>query len=177
MQPQYSLQDASGVSKKTLNMWTELHSWSPDISEGTNKNPTYKNHAEFGHREAVRIEYETSKISYEKLLKIFWRTSDPTDPDGQFCDRGNAYTTAIYTLNDKQTEIAEKSKRQAQKDLGETIVTPIIKASEFTPSEEYHQDYYRKNPLKYAFYRRTCGRDRNVEKLWGEQAYWKVKGH
>ena len=143
---------------------------------GTNENPTYENHTQYGHREVVKIVFDEQKISYENLLRIFWRTVDPTDAKGQFCDRGPAYTTAIYALDDSQFEQARESKKQAAKDLGKAIATPIEKAGKFTPSEEYHQDYAKKNPVRYAFYRGTCGRDKAVKKLWGEQAYRGVQG-
>jgi len=144
---------------------------------GKSANPTYKNHGKTGHREAVKITYDANKISYEKLLDIFWRTVDPTDGGGQFCDRGFSYSTAVYALNDAQLKSAEISKRETAAQLGKTIVTEITLASKFTPSEDYHQNYYKKNPIRYKFYRTSCGRDRGVKALWGNQAYRGVKGH
>ena len=138
---------------------------------GTNDSPTYANHGQYGHREAVRIEYDSSIVSYSSLLDIFFRTVDPTDSGGQFCDRGYSYTTAIYALDSEQASLAEVSRRSAELALGVPVVTPIEVASKFTPSEDYHQDYYKKNPLRYRFYRGTCGRDKAVKALWGDAAY------
>ena len=138
---------------------------------GTNDSPTYENHGKYGHREAVRIEYDSSVVSYSALLDIFFRTVDPTDSGGQFCDRGHSYTTAIYALDSEQARLAEISRQSAEAALGKPVVTPIESASLFTPSEEYHQDYYKKNPLRYRFYRGTCGRDKAVKELWGDAAY------
>ena len=145
-------------------------------SGGTGANPTYKNHSKTGHREVVKVTFDESKISYEKLLSIFWRTVDPTDAGGQFCDRGFSYTTAIYTKGRGQFEIAQKSKKEAAAALGKPIATEIVAAKNFTPSEDYHQNYARKNPIRYNFYRRTCGRDKGVKAVWGKQAYRGVAG-
>ncbi len=136
---------------------------------GDKKNPTYKDHA--GHREAVRIIYDDKKVSYPELLDIFWRTVDPTDAGGQFCDRGYAYTTAVYAVDGKQLKAAKASKKQAASALGKKIVTEITTASAWTDSEDYHQNYYKKNPIRYKYYRYRCGRDQTVKKLWGNQAY------
>ena len=143
---------------------------------GTNTNPTYKNHTKFGHREAVRVVFDEGRISYRQLLDIFWRTVDPTDAGGQFCDRGLSYTTAVYVSGADQKEVAQASRAAAEKSLGQKIVTEILPVAAFTPSEDYHQDYARKNPIRYNFYRRSCGRDRTVKKLWGKQAYTGVAG-
>ena len=136
---------------------------------GTLQNPTYRNHP--GHREAVKITYDDAKVSYDQLLSIFWRTVDPTDGGGQFCDRGHAYTTAIYVENDGERKIAEASKKAAEAALGKAVVTPIEDASFWTDSEDYHQDYSKKNPVRYKYYRSRCGRDQQVKALWGAQAY------
>lgn len=136
---------------------------------GTHKNPTYKNHP--GHREAVKITFDDSRISYDQILHIFWRSVDPTDGGGQFCDRGRQYSTAVYTLDSAQLKTAKFSKQQAEKALGKRVVTEIAPATEFTLSESYHQNYYKKNPLRYKYYRYRCGRDQRVKQLWGEQAY------
>lgn len=138
---------------------------------GSNANPTYKNHTKYGHREVVRITYDDSKISYGELLEIFWRTVDPTDGGGQFCDRGHSYTTAVYALDAEQLEVAKSSKKQAEAALGIPFATELALAQKFTPSEEYHQDYYKKNPARYKYYRFACGRDKAVKKLWGKAAY------
>ncbi len=138
---------------------------------GTTKNPDYHNYAAGGHVEAVEITYDPAVISYERLLEVYWRQINPTDPDGQFVDRGHAYTTAIFYHNEEQKAAAEKSK-QALTESGiftKPIVTPILPATTFYPAEEYHQDYYRKNPIRYKFYRYGSGRDQFLEKIWGNE--------
>ena len=143
----------------------------------TTENVTYKNHTAAGHREVVRITYDSNKISFKKLLDIFWRSVDPTDADGQFCDRGHSYTTAIYTLNDEQAKIAQASKKALEKSgkLGAPIVTEISPAGPFFVAEDYHQDYHDKNPIRYTYYRFACGRDARVEELWGDEAMMGIK--
>ncbi|MEH6404482.1 MAG: peptide-methionine (S)-S-oxide reductase MsrA [Sneathiella sp.] len=138
---------------------------------GTLENPTYRNHGK--HLEAVRIMYDPKIVSYDQLLNVFWRSVDPTDGGGQFCDRGNAYKTAIYANSEEQRKIAtlSKSALQNSKTLKAPIVTPVLNASFWTDSEDYHQDYYKKNPLRYKFYRFNCGRDAKVKELWGDQAH------
>ncbi len=140
---------------------------------GNTPNPTYKNHSAGRHLEAVKITYDPRRISYENLLKIFWRSVNPTDAGGQFCDRGHSYTTAIYAVSKEQLEAAKMSKAELQKSgaIKGKIVTPIIAASKFYPSEDYHQNYYKKNPVRYKYYRYSCGRNQTVKKLWGKQAY------
>lgn len=146
---------------------------------GTVKNPTYKKVTAggTGHLEAVKITYDPKKVSYAKLLYIFWRSVDPTDDGGQFCDRGDSYKTAIYATSNKQLKTAKASKAALQKSniLKAPIVTPVHAASKFYPSETYHQDYYQKNPVRYKFYRYSCGRDGRVERLWGNQAHSGIK--
>ncbi len=134
-------------------------------------NPTYRNHG--NHVEAVRIVYDDAKVSYGELLRIFWRSVDPTDAGGQFCDRGHSYTTAIFPLGDEQmkTAVASKAELEASGRLGAPIVTTIAAAGTFTDAEDYHQDYYKKNPLRYRYYRNACGRDARVEELWGDEAH------
>jgi peptide-methionine (S)-S-oxide reductase len=132
--------------------------------------PTYEqvSSGETGHVEAVEVAYDPAKVSYEKLLEVFWENVDPTDPGGQFCDRGSQYVTAIFVHDAEQRRLAEES-RQKLVDSGrlkKTIVTPIRDARPFYAAEEYHQDYYKKNPWRYKFYRTSCGRDRVLEKLW-----------
>lgn len=126
-----------------------------------------------GHREVVKIEFDPDVISYGEVLDIFWRSVDPTDAGGQFCDRGESYTTAIFVENEEQRQTAETSKSdlQASGALAEMVVTPIIDASIFYPAEEYHQDYHSKNPLRYNFYRYNCGRDSRVRAIWGDAAH------
>lgn len=144
---------------------------------GTTDNPTYKSHSADGHIEAVEITYDPAVVSYESLLDTFWRTVDPTDAGGQFCDRGNSYTTAVFALNEQQAASAEKSKEQAQAALGRNIVTPVRDATRFWPAEEYHQDYYKKSSTRYKYYRWACGRDQRVKELWGPEAYKGVSGY
>lgn len=125
-----------------------------------------------GHSEAVRITFDPKKVKYKRLLHIFWRTVDPTDDGGQFCDRGHSYKTAIFATNDEQLRLAKASKKMLRdaKLLDKPIVTPIRVASTFYPAEDYHQDYYNKNPLRYKFYRLSCGRDSRLRTLWGKEA-------
>ncbi|MFQ5962527.1 MAG: peptide-methionine (S)-S-oxide reductase MsrA, partial [Candidatus Methylomirabilales bacterium] len=146
---------------------------------GTLPNPTYEQVSAggTGHREAVRITYDPSLISYADLLTAFWHSVDPTDAGGQFCDRGESYQTAIFVGNDEERRLAEASKRAAQESLGKTIVTPIEAAGPFFPAEAYHQDFYKKSTLRYRYYRWGCGRDRRVEELWGEHAYRGIPDH
>ncbi|MFW5862648.1 MAG: peptide-methionine (R)-S-oxide reductase MsrB [Spirochaetota bacterium] len=139
---------------------------------GDKKNPTYEevSSGTTGHIEAVKILYDPKKISYETLLDVFWRQIDPTDPRGQFVDRGEQYTTAIFYLDEKQKKLAEKSKNALEKSgrFSKPVVTPIRKAETFYPAEDYHQDYYRENPIRYKFYRYNSGRDQFLEDTWGE---------
>ena len=142
---------------------------------GHSKNPTYKDVTQqnTGHYEAVKIIFDPKKLSYEKLLHIFWRTIDPTDKTGQFCDKGPSYKTAIFVLNNQQKISAEKSKakEQTKGNLKGQIVTPILQANAFYKAEAYHQNYYQRNKLRYSYYRTSCGRDRRVKALWGQEAY------
>jgi len=130
-----------------------------------------------GHHEAVRITYDPAQVSYAELLTAFWHSIDPTDPDGQFCDRGESYETAVFVKNEEQRRLAEASRQAAERELGEEIVTPIEEAGAFYPAGAYHQDYYEKRPLRYRFYRWNCGRDSRVEDLWGAKAYEGIPGH
>ncbi len=146
---------------------------------GKTDNPTYKNHMRSGHREAVQITFDPAKISFERLLHIFWRSVDPTDTGGQFCDRGHSYTTAIYTNNEEQheTALASRAALVEAKLITGDIATPVERADQFWPAEDYHQDYYLKNPLRYKFYRTSCGRDKQVAKVWGEMAHDGIADH
>jgi len=136
-------------------------------------NPTYRDVVTetTGHREAVRITYDPANVSYDALLDVFWRSVDPTDAGGQFCDRGESYTTAIFTLDDGQQKAAEASRAAAMEALGGEIVTPIRPAATFYPAEDYHQDYYLKNPVRYRLYRLGCRRDARIQALWGSEAH------
>jgi peptide-methionine (S)-S-oxide reductase len=138
---------------------------------GWTENPTYSSHASDGHLEAVRVTFDPTVVSYRELLDIFWRTIDVTDAGGQFCDRGPSYRTAIFVADEAQRSAAEASKATAAEALGDEIVTEIIDAPAFWPAEDYHQDYYMKNSVRYSGYRFVCGRDRRVEQIWGDEAY------
>ncbi|MGB3146515.1 MAG: peptide-methionine (S)-S-oxide reductase MsrA [Paracoccaceae bacterium] len=151
---------------------------------GTTKNPTYKEvgRGGTGHYEAVEINFNSAKVSYAELMRLFFRSVDPTDAGGQFCDRGDSYRTAIFVANAAQRSAAEAAKAEAEKALGKKIVTPILDAGPFWKAEAYHQNYYkgdnivltRRGPKSqsaaYAFYREACGRDKRVKALWGSAA-------
>lgn len=141
---------------------------------GHKENPTYKQVSAggTGHAEAVEIAYDPKKISYAQLLNIFWRNVDPTTPNRQFCDAGSQYRTAIFYHDETQKRLAEESKRKLEESgrIKQSIVTEIAPASVFYVAEEYHQDYYQKNPLRYKYYRYACGRDKRLEELWGDSA-------
>lgn len=141
---------------------------------GKQDNPTYKNHTANGDREAVEISYDPAVVSYADLLRTFFRTVNPTDAGGQFCDRGHSYTTAVYTLNEEQASQAQAARADAEKALGRNIVTAIEPPARFWPAEDYHQDFYKKSPVRYNYYRRACGRDSQIKSLWGEQAHFGV---
>jgi peptide-methionine (S)-S-oxide reductase len=148
---------------------------------GILKDPTYRQvtAGNSGHIEAVQIYYDPKKTSYEKLLDVFWRSIDPTDSGGQFCDRGDSYATAIFANTPEQKKIAEASRTKLMKSgvLKGRIVTPVRMADAFYPAEGYHQDYYKKNPLRYKFYRLSCGRDSRIEELWGAEAHKGIEKH
>ncbi|MCF8467741.1 MAG: peptide-methionine (S)-S-oxide reductase MsrA [Sneathiella sp.] len=148
---------------------------------GERPDPTYKivSAGGSGYYESVKITFDQAKISYSQLLDIFWRSVDPTDDGGQFCDRGASYKTAIFTTSDAQEEIAQASKTALAGSglLKAPIVTQILPATTFYPAEDYHQDYYTKNPVRYKFYRYSCGRDANIESLWGAEAHQGIIEH
>ncbi len=141
---------------------------------GTEKNPTYEqvSAGRTGHMESVEVVYHPREISYERLLDIYWHNIDPTQGDGQFCDRGAQYRSAIFCRTDQERKLAEHSKEALEKakTLDSPIVTRILRFTGFYPAEEYHQDYYRKNPDNYHQYREGCGRDRRLMELWGIKA-------
>lgn len=141
-------------------------------SGGSKADPTYEqvSAGDTGHIEVIRVSYDPKQIGYEKLLEVFWRNVDPLDQGGQFCDRGSTYTTAIFYQNEEQRKIAERSKAAIEKKLGKPVVTTIRPAVAFYPAEDYHQDYYQKNPLRYKYYRYSCGRDQRLEQLWGQKS-------
>jgi len=141
---------------------------------GQKDNPTYKEVSvgKTGHVEAVQITFDSSKITYSELLDVFWKQIDPTDPGGQFVDRGKQYKTAIFYHDKEQKTLAEKSKAKLDKSgrYKKPIVTEIIKATRFYKAEDYHQDYYKENPLRYKYYRYSSGRDQHLKKIWGNKA-------
>ncbi len=141
---------------------------------GHQKNPTYSEVSAglTGHTEAVQVVYDPKKISYQKLLETFWRNIDPTVKNRQFCDAGTQYRSGIFYLDQEQKRLAEESRAALEKSkpFKDPVVTEITLATEFWPAEEYHQDYYLKNPLRYAYYRTGCGRDARLKQLWGSVA-------
>ena len=138
---------------------------------GMMKHPTYEQVSSggTGHAEAVQVVYDPARISYEKLLGVFWHNIDPTTANRQFCDVGSQYRSTIFYHNETQRKLAEASKRvlEKTKPFREPIVTGIVPAGEFYPAEEYHQHYYKKNPARYQYYRWSCGRDKRLKELWG----------
>lgn len=141
---------------------------------GHKANPTYEqvSGGETGHTEAIQIAFDASKISYQELLAVFWKNIDPTTADRQFCDAGSQYRSAIFYHDDTQRQAVEKSLKDLHenKPFNEAIVTEISPATTFYPAEDYHQDYYLKNPLRYKYYRLACERDKRLEILWGDSA-------
>jgi peptide-methionine (S)-S-oxide reductase len=141
---------------------------------GTMKNPTYHDvsSGSTGHAEVVQVVYDPKKVSYDKLLEVYWHNVDPTVQDRQFCDVGTQYRTTIFVHTPEQKATAEKSKEllAMTKPFKDPIVTPIVDAGDFWPAEDYHQDYYIKNPLRYQYYRTGCGRDARLKALWGAAA-------
>ena len=138
---------------------------------GTKKNPTYDEvvTGRTGHAEAVQVTYDPKKVSYEKLLDAFWHNIDPFTPNGQFCDFGTQYRTAIFYQGDEQKRLAEKNKADLQARFKKSVATEIVAASEFYPADESHQDFHIKNPAHYERYRIGCGRDRQLAQIWGSQ--------
>jgi peptide-methionine (S)-S-oxide reductase len=139
---------------------------------GTKKNPSYEEVSSggTGHAESVQVLYDPSKVSYAKLLEVYWHNIDPTVANRQFCDAGEQYRTAIFYHDAEQKRLAEETRAEVQKKLGKTVQTQIVAASAFYPAEEYHQDYYKKNPIRYKFYRTGCGRDERLQEIWGDAA-------
>jgi peptide-methionine (S)-S-oxide reductase len=141
---------------------------------GQTTNPTYEQVSAggTGHAEAVRVVYDPATVTYDELLKVFWRNVDPVTANAQFCDHGSQYRSAIFVGSKEEKSLAEASRAslQASGRFKKPIVTEIVAASAFYPAEEYHQDYYVKNPFKYKFYRTTCGRDARLRELWGNEA-------
>ena len=138
---------------------------------GTKANPTYEevSNGGTGHRESVEVVYDPRKVTYAQLLDTFWHNVDPTDNSGQFCDHGPQYRSAIFYHDAEQKRLAEASKAALEKRF--RVATDILSASQFWRAEEYHQDYYKKNPIRYHFYRFNCGRDQRLEQIWGKAAH------
>jgi peptide-methionine (S)-S-oxide reductase len=138
---------------------------------GQTKNPTYEQVSSggTGHAEAVEVVYDPSKITYARLLDVFWKNVDPITPNRQFCDIGTQYRSAIYYHNEEQKRLAEASRKELENSarFEQPIVTEIAAASPFYRAEEYHQDYYKKNPIRFRFYKHRCGRDQRLAELWG----------
>ena len=141
---------------------------------GTTDNPAYREVTAggTGHYEAVKVAYDPAEVSYTELVDYYFRTIDPTDPSGQFCDKGPSYRTAIFVADAEERSIAENEIRmiEASGQLPGPVVTKVLEASEFWPAEDFHQNYYRTNPIRYKFYRQGCGRDDRLKMLWGEDA-------
>lgn len=137
---------------------------------GREANPTYEQVSahQTGHVEAVQLRYDPARVSYEKLVDYFWRHVDPLTANGQFCDRGPQYRTVIYFSDEAQRKTILAVKDKLEKRLGKSFVTEVTPASKFYAAEDYHQDYYNKNPLRYRYYRNSCGRDQRVKDVWGK---------
>lgn len=140
---------------------------------GKTANPAYEDvgSGTTGHAEALQVTYDPTKVTYPKLVDYYWRHVDLLDGGGQFCDRGNQYRPAIFTNSDEQKKVAEESKAALEKSgrFKQKIAVEIVPATVFTAAEDYHQDYYKKNPIRYKLYRTGCGRDARLEKLWGSE--------
>ena len=141
---------------------------------GTTANPTYEqvSSKKTGHYEVVKISFDDEKVSAKTLTDYFWKTIDPTDPSGQFCDKGSPYKTGLFYQNEAQKKIFETSLAELKqsKPFKADIVTPVLEAKQFYVAEGYHQNYYSKNPIRYNYYRNGCGRDKRIQQLWGEVA-------
>jgi peptide-methionine (S)-S-oxide reductase len=140
---------------------------------GRTAHPTYKEVSAggTGHTEALQVTYDPATVSYGRLLEVYWRNIDPFDGTGQFCDRGDSYRPAIFFHTADQRRAAERSKADVERRLGRPVAVPIQPAAEFYPAEDYHQNYYQKNPLRYQYYRYRCGRDQRLEQVWGKAGH------
>ena len=139
---------------------------------GAIEHPTYKQvgYDDTGHAEVVRVVYDRSKWTYEKILSVFWHNIDPFDARGQFCDKGDQYRSAVFPMDAEQQTLAEKSKKEHEEALGKAFVTKIEPPAVFWRAEDYHQDFYKTNPVRYGSYRLGCGRDRRLKEIWGDDA-------
>ena len=142
------------------------------FSGGAEKEPTYEDvsSSRTGHIESVRVLYDPAKVTYERLLEVFWHNIDPTQADGQFCDRGPQYRSAVFFGGPAEKAAAERTRQAVAAKLPGPVVTELLPFTEFWPAENYHQDFYKKNPEHYRAYREGCGRDRRLRALWGEEA-------
>jgi peptide-methionine (S)-S-oxide reductase len=133
------------------------------------KNPTYEqvSTGRTGHAESVQIVFDPAKVSYQKLVEVYWENIDPLNANGQFCDHGDQYRTVIFFHDEEQRRIAEESKKRVEERLKAKVVTQIVPASTFYPAEEHHQDFAKRDPLHYALYRKSCGRDQLLRQIWG----------
>ena len=139
---------------------------------GSKPDPTYQevSAGKTGHTEALKVVYDPAKVSYERLLEVFWRNHDPLSADGQFCDKGSQYRAGIFFGNEEEKKLAEASKAVVAARFKQPIVTEIVPASTFYPAEDYHQDYYIKTPIRYKYYSTSCRRYRRLKELWGDEA-------
>jgi len=141
---------------------------------GKEANPTYEevSAGKTGHAESIQVEYDPSAVTYEQLLWVYWHNTDPTASNGQFCDHGKQYRPAIFYRNDEEKNLAWTTRKQIEKDerFAGKVVTDITPFTTFYPAEEYHQDFYMKNPARYSSYRKGCGRDQRLRELWGDEA-------
>jgi peptide-methionine (S)-S-oxide reductase len=139
---------------------------------GTVANPNYEevSAGRTGHAESIEVVYDPARVSYQKLLDAFWRNVDPITPNAQFCDHGSQYRSAVFFQTDEEKRVAEATKQAIEQSrrFKEPIVTQIVMASQFYPAEDYHQDFYKKNPVRYKFYKYNCGRAQRLEELWGK---------
>jgi peptide-methionine (S)-S-oxide reductase len=133
---------------------------------GTKPNPTYGDHE--GYEEAVKVTYDPAKVTYAKLLDNFWHNIDPFDADGQFCDKGPAYHSAVFVANDEEKQLAEKTKEEIVAKFKQTVATAIKPVTTFTAAEDYHQDYHNQNPVSYKYYKWGCGRAQRLAQIWGK---------
>ncbi len=139
---------------------------------GTKENPTYREVSAggTGHYEAVRVEYDPAKVSYEQLLETFWRNIDPFDAAGQFCDKGESYRSAVFTSDPAEAKLAETQKGEIAGRFGTPVATAVLPEQAFYPAEEYHQDFYTRNPARYKYYKWACGRAQRIQEIWGKPA-------
>jgi peptide-methionine (S)-S-oxide reductase len=158
--------------EEAFDKYDGVFSTTSGYSGGDVVNPSYEEVTAggTGHIEVVRVEYDPEIIEFKDLLYVYWRNVDPFDDGGQFCDRGHSYTTAIFHADNAQARAAEISKRELEERFSRTIATVIRPLEAFYPAEDYHQDYYQKNPLRYRFYRTTCRRYERLDEVWGDEA-------